>query len=85
MSTRLVLIAVVVVQDGRLSNGHANDGAAVLVVATAGAAVAVATLRPQQHGGNVVDLVRGLCARALLRDASALAPPVAGIEDKGEE
>lgn len=85
VSTRLVLITVVVVQDGRLSDGHADDGAAVLVVAASRAAVAVAALRPQQHRGDVVDLVRGLGAGALLRDAAALAPSVAGIEDEGEE
>lgn len=85
VSARLVLVAVVVVQDGRLADGHADDGAAVLVVAAAGAAVAVAALRPQQHGGDVVDLVRGLGAGALLRDAAALAPSVAGVEDEGEE
>lgn len=85
VSAWLVLVAVVVVQDGRLSDGHADDGAAVLVVATARATVAVTALRPQQHRGNVVDLVRGLGAGTLLRDAAALAPSVAGIEDEGEE
>lgn len=80
----LVLVAVVIVQNGGLADGHPDDGAAVLVRA-AGAAVAVAALRPQQDGGDVVDLVGGLRAGALLGDAAALAPSVAGVQDEGEE
>lgn len=80
----VVLVAVVVVEDGGLADGHPDDGAAVLV-GVAGAAVAVAALRPQQDGGDVVDLVGGLGAGALLGDAAALAPPVAGVQDEGEE
>lgn len=80
----LVLLAVVIVQNGGLADGHPDDGAAVLVRA-AGAAVAVAALRPQQDGGDVVDLVGGLRAGALLGDAAALAPSVAGVQDEGEE
>lgn len=80
----LVLVAVVIVQNGGLADGHPDDGAAVLVRA-AGAAVAVTALRPQQDGGDVVDLVGGLRAGALLGDAAALAPSVAGVQDEGEE
>lgn len=80
----VVLIAVIVVQDGGLADGHPDDGGAVLVRA-AGAAVAVAALRPQQDGGDVVDLVGGLRAGALLRNTATLAPSVAGVQDQGEE
>lgn len=76
----VVFVAVVVIQDGGLANGHPDDRAAVLVRA-ARAAVAVAALRPQQHRGDVVDLVGGLCAGALLGDPAALAPSVAGVQD----
>lgn len=80
----VVLVAVIVVQDGGLADGHPDDGGAVLVRA-AGAAVAVAALRPQQDGGDVVDLVGGLRAGALLRNTATLAPSVAGVQDQGEE
>lgn len=80
----VVLVAVVVVQNGGLADGHPDDGAAVLVRAPR-AAVAVAGLRTQQDGGYVVDLVGGLCAGALLGDAAALAPSVAGVQHEGEE
>lgn len=80
----VILVAVVVVQDGGLADGHPDDGASVLVPAP-GAAVAVATLRPQQDRWDVVDLMGSFCAGTLLGDASALAPSVAGVEDKGEE
>lgn len=84
MSTRVVVIAVVVIENGRLADGHPDDGAAVLVGA-AGAPVAVAALRSQQDRRDVVNLVGGLGAGALLRDTAPLAPPVAGVQDKGEE
>lgn len=80
----VVLVAVVVVQDGGFADGHPDDGAAVLVRA-AGGAVAVAALRPQQDGGDVVDLMGGLRAGALLGDTATLAPSVAGVQDEGEE
>lgn len=80
----VVLVAVVVVQDRGLADGHADDGAAVLV-GVPGAPVAVAALRSEQDGGDVVDLVGGLRAGALLRDAAALAPSVAGVQHQGEE
>lgn len=80
----LLLVAVVIVQNGGLADGHPDDGGAVLVRA-AGAAVAVAALRPQQDRGDVVDLVGGLRAGALLGDAAALTPSVAGVQDEGEE
>lgn len=82
--TVVLLVAVVIVQNGGLTDGHPDDGAAVLV-RVAGAAVAVAALRPQQDGRDVVDLVGGLRAGALLGDAAALAPTVAGVQDEGEE
>lgn len=84
VSTLVILIAVVIIQDGRLSNGHADDGASMLVCPS-GASVAVAALGPQQHRGNVVDLMSGLSAGALLRDSAPLAPPVARVQDEGEE
>lgn len=84
MPAVVVLVAVVVVQDGGLADRHPDDGAAVLVRA-AGGAVAVAALRPQQDGGDVVDLVGGLRAGALLGDTATLAPSVAGVQDEGEE
>lgn len=80
----VVLIAVVVVQDGGLTDRHPNDGAAVLVRA-AGAAVAVTALRPQQNGGDVVDLMGSLRAGALLGDTATFAPSVTGVQDEGEE
>lgn len=84
MAALLVLIAVVVVEDGGLTDGHADDGAAVLV-GVAGAPVTVATLWPQQHRRDIVDLVGGLGAGALLGYAPTLAPSVAGVQHKGEE
>ena len=84
VSPLVVLVAVVVVQDGGLADGHADDGAAVLVGAPR-APVAVAALGPEQDGGDVVDLVSGLGAGALLGDAAPLAPPVAGVQHQGEE
>lgn len=84
MPTVVVLVAVVIIQDGGLADGHPNDGAAMLVRA-AGATVAVTALRPQQDGGDVVDLVGGLRAGALLGNTATLAPSVAGVQDEGEE
>lgn len=80
----VLVVTVVIIEDGRFPNGHSDDGAAVLVISS-GAPVAVATLRTEQDGGNVVDLVGGLGAGALLGDATTLAPSVAGVQDKGEE
>ena len=84
---QVVLVAVVVVQDGGLADGHADDRVAVLVLAPGRGppAVAVPALGPQQHRGDVVDLVRGLGAGTLLRHAAPLAPAVAGVEHQGEE
>lgn len=84
VSARFVLITVVIVEDGGFPDGHADDRVPVLVRAS-GAPVAVAALRPEQDGGNVVDFVGGLGAGTLLGDASALAPPVAGVQDEREE
>lgn len=77
---RVVLVAIVIVEDGRLSDGHADDGAAVLVRA-ARASVAVAALGAQQYRRDVVNLVGGLRAGALLGDPATLAPSVAGVQD----
>lgn len=74
----VLLVAVVIVENGGLADGHADDGAAVLVGAPRGP-VAVAALRSEQDGGDVVDLVGGLGAGAFLGDAATLAPPVAGV------
>lgn len=81
---RVLLVAVVVVENGRLADGHADDGAAVLVCVPR-APVAVAALGSEQHRGDVVDLVSRLGAGALLRDAPSLAPAMAGVQDEGEE
>lgn len=80
----VLVVTVVIIENGGFPDGHSNDRAAVLVISS-GAPVAVATLRTQQDGGNVVDLVGGLGAGALLGDPTTLAPSVAGVQDKGEE
>lgn len=84
MPTWVVLVAVVIIKNGGLADGHTNDGASMLVCASR-APVAVTALGSEQNRGNVVDLVGGLRARALLGDAATLAPSVAGIQDEGEE
>jgi len=84
VSTCVLLVAVVIVENGGFPNGHADDRVPMLVCAP-GAPVAVAALWPEQNRRNVVDLVGGLGAGTLLGDASALAPSVAGVQDEGEE
>lgn len=84
VSAGVLLVAVVVIEDGGLADGHADDRAPVLVCVP-GTPVAVPALGPEQNGGDVVDLMGGLGARALLGDAATLAPPVARIQDEGEE
>lgn len=84
MSSWVLLIAVVIVKNGGLADGHTNDGASMLVCAPR-APVAVTALGSEQNGGNVVDLVGGLGAGTLLGDTATLAPSVARIQDKGEE
>lgn len=76
----VLLVTVVVIENGGLADGHADDRAAVLV-SVSGPPVAVAALGPQQDGGDVVDLVRGLSAGAFLRDAATFAPSMAGVQD----
>lgn len=84
VSALVVLIAVVVIKNGGLADGHADDRAAVLVSASRDP-VAVAALRPEQDRGDVVDLVSGLRAGTLLGNAAPLAPPVAGVQHEGEQ
>lgn len=84
MSTRVLLITVVVIKNRGLADRHTNNRASMLVCASR-APVAVTTLGSEQNRGNVVDLMGGLGAGALLGDTAALAPSVAGIQDKGEE
>lgn len=80
----VLLVAVVIIEDRGLADGHTYDRAPVLVCASR-APVAVAALGSQQNRGDVVDLVRGLRAGALLGDAATLAPSVARIQNEGEE
>lgn len=56
-----------------------------MLVSASRAPVAVTALGSQQNRRNIVDLMGSLGAGALLGDAAALAPSVAGIEDEGEE
>lgn len=84
VSASVLVIAVVIIENRGFSNGHSDDGAAVLLSAS-GPPVAVTTLRPEQNGGYVVDLMRGLCTGALLGDPTTLAPSVAGVQDECEK
>lgn len=84
VSTWVFVIAVIIIEYGGLANRHADHRAAVLVGASR-APVAVAALRTEQNRGDVVDLVGGLGAGALLRDTPTLAPSVTGVQDKREE
>lgn len=79
----LVVFTVAVVQDGRLSNGHADHRA-----------VLVGTRRPEpvpglrwseQNWRDVVNLVCGLSAGAFLGCPTAPAPTLTSIEDQSEE
>lgn len=83
LSRLLVLLAVAVVQDGRLADGHADDRG---VLEGSGATETVTTLRgSQQNGGDVVDLMSGLGAGALLRSAATPTPALTGVQDQREE
>ena len=82
VSHLIVLITVIVIKDGGLPDGHANNRT---VLELPGAPEAVPTLGPQQHRGDVVDLMGGLCAGAFLGDTSALAPAVTCVQHQGEE
>lgn len=73
----VLLFVVVVIQDGRLANGHADDGVMRL---QPGGAEAFPGRRAQQHGRDVVDLVGGFRAGALLRDAAPLLPAPLGVQ-----
>lgn len=84
MSTRVLLIAVVIIENRGLADGHADDGASMLVCVSR-APVGVTARWSQQNGGNVVYLVGGLRARTLLRDTATLAPSMAGIQDESKE
>lgn len=77
----LLLLVLVVVQDGGLSDGHPNDG---VVGLQARVAEVLPGLGAQQHRGDVVDLVGGLGAGALLRDAAALVPAPLGVQGHHE-
>lgn len=84
VSTWVVFVAVVIIKYGGLADGHTDDRAPVLVCVSR-APVAVTALGSKQDRGNVVDLVGGLRACALLGDTATLAPSVAGVQDEGEE
>lgn len=77
----LVLFIIVVIQDGRLPNRHADDR---IVGLQPGGAEAFPGLGAQQHGWDVVDFMRGFCARALLGDATTLLPAPLGEQRHGE-
>lgn len=84
VSTRVLLITVVIIENRGLTDRHADDRASMLVCVSR-APVGVTTLGSQQNRGDVVYLVGGLCACALLRDTATLAPSMAGIQDESEE
>lgn len=78
----LLLLVLVVVQDGGLADGHPDDR---VVGLEARVAETLTGLGAQQHRGDVVDLVGGLRAGALLRDAAALVPAPLGIQSHHED
>lgn len=84
MSTWVLLITVVIIENGGLADGHTDDRAPMLVCASR-APVAVTALGSQQNRRDIVDLMCGLGAGTLLGDTAPLAPSVAGIQDEGEE
>lgn len=77
----LVLLTVIVIQDGSLPDGHADDG---IVGLQPGGTEALPRLGTQQHRWDVVDLMSGFCACALLGDAATLLPTSLGVERHGE-
>ena len=77
----LLLLVVIVIQDGGLPDGHADDG---IVGLQPGGAEAFPGLGAQQHGGDVVDLVSGFRAGALLGDAATLLPAPLGVQRHSE-
>lgn len=77
----LILFIVIVIQDGGLPNGHADDG---IVGLQPGGAEAFPGLGTQQHRRDVVDLMSGFRACALVRDATALLPAPLGVQRHGE-
>lgn len=77
----LLLLIVIVIQDGGLPDGHADDG---IVGLQPGGAEAFPGLGTQQHRRDVVDLMRGFRAGALLRDATTFLPAPLGIQRHGE-
>lgn len=78
----LLLLVLVVIQDGGLADGHADDR---VVGLQARVAEALSGLGAQQHRGDVVDLVGGLGAGTLLRDAAALVPAPLGVQSHCED
>lgn len=79
----LIIIAVTVIQDGRLTDGHANDRA-VLVGASCPEPVPGLGWS-EQNRGNVVDLVGGLSAGALLGRSASTAPALTSVHDQNEK
>lgn len=73
----LLLFIVIVIQDGGLPDGHADHG---VVGLQPGGTEAFAGLGAQQHRRDVVDLVRGFRAGALLGDAATLLPAPLGVQ-----
>lgn len=84
MSTWVFIITVIIIKNGGLTDGHTDDRAAMLVSASR-APVAVTALRSEKNRRDVMDLVGGLSASALLGYTTTLAPSVTGIQDKGKE
>lgn len=77
----LLLLIVIIIQDGGLPDGHSNDR---IVSLQPRGAEAFPGLGPQQHGRDVVNLMRGFRACALLGDATALLPAPLGVQSHSE-
>lgn len=73
----VLLFVVIVIQDGRLADGHADDRVMRL---QPGGAEAFPGRRAQQHRRDVVNLVGGFRAGALLGDATPLLPAPLGVQ-----
>jgi len=73
-------VVLVAIQDGGLADAERPAG---VVALHAGVAQALPPVAPDQHRGDVVDLVGGLGAGTLLRlrHPTPLAPAPAGVED----
>lgn len=79
----LVVFAVAVVQDGRLTDSHADDRA-VLVGARCPEPVPRLGWS-EQNRRDVVDLVGGFSAGTFLGRPTATAPTLPSVQDQGEE